>query len=493
MQFKVIGIEVVQSIQDLENSVPLFASRPTLVRVYTSATNVGQTIWVKGELEVKHLDSAAMAFDSQSSVVASSSGSKQLVSQRRDINRSLNFVVPRGVLESGPVDFRLSKLWSISDPGTELDLDSSDDSDRLRLIVEAPTSLKCHVVGVITTNANGTQNRPRKESYCRIKKEILELLPISELDFSCSEGEAPEGIKLPFSRGDLIDGRDVEWEHKHNIICAFLMARRICDIETKERDPKTIYYGMVADDGSLEHAAVSNVPDRARPSIVSAGPETRTPELYAVHEIGHVMTCLHPGHPQGSQKKTDHAFPDSYLGRISDDHDKHMGWRSGTKGSHGTLLPYWDFKDFMGYVWKSGISAHNYLAVAHALADIDGYRPEVDEVGYIAVIGVFDKNEKTLSGEIRYVYRSHTRIPRSKKRDKDVQIVVRRKGGLRDRYAIDRKFENGALHTNSGPFQISIPYTDDIESFELVVKTEAGETQVHSKSIGAMRCARLGG
>lgn len=486
MKVKAVGFEAVQSIQNLANSVPLFAQRKTLIRVYTSLAGLKKSVTIKAEIELNNNRLHTKKISSSSVISVMRSGSRKLDIQRSHLGNSLNFVIPSRVLEQGQLRVRLSKVWDITDPAASIEIDTTDDSHVLDLAVHEPKTLRLHVLGIAT---NGSIRRaPQASDIDRIFHEVSELLPVSTLDFSHSVIDAPPEAIPPFSSAKS-DGRDLVWERKHNIISACIMAKRVCDIETGQRDPRTVYYGMVADDGTLKDAAVSNVASRARPSIVSAGPGGRFAQVYAVHELGHVLTCLHPGHPPKDQARTDPSFPKSYNGRISDDVDKHMGWRAGAPQSQGRLLNYSDTFDLMAYATITGISAHNYLITANGLADIECTDIEKTTNGCIAVIGVFDKDNATLSGEIRYLYKSRYNIPRAEKHDNDVKVQVNRTGDVCDVYEIDQKFENGALHTRSGPFQICVPYTDDIESFTLVIKNKS----VDSKPISALRSAKDGG
>lgn len=493
MKIKVEGIEVVQSIQDKNNNVPLFASRATLVRVYTSVSDIARKTTIMGELEVDPIDAPPFTSRSLSFVTVSASGSPSLDLQRKFPEKSLNFRIERGAegnfLREGAVCFRLLRVWDVTDPGTALEIDTADGSHCRRLPVEAPTTLRFHVVGMTTSNGPPVENDD--PAFKRIQEEILELLPVSRLDFFKSVTAASPEVNGTFEP-TVGKQRNVDWERKHNIICAQLMAQRVCDIE-KETDPgkqrpKTVYYGMVAHDGSLRDAAVSNVAKVARPSIVSAGPAGPIAEVFAVHELGHILTCLHPGYPPGLQCRTDPHFPLSYKGRISNETDNHMGWRAGTKGSLGTLLPYKDTRDFMGYVASSGISTHNYKIVARGLSEIEASEAEICDGDCVAVIGVFDKHLGTVSGEIRHLYRSRYRIPRAEKQDDEVQIRVNFQNRGSELHEIDRKFEHGALQWRSGPFQVSIPFADDIESFELLIH---GERKDH-KTVDFVRDGRVG-
>lgn len=493
MKVTVTGIEVVQSIQDKQNNVPLFESRATLVRVYTSVSDITKKTTIMGELEVEQSATPSFALKSLSFVSISDSGSPSLDTQREELSGSLNFRIERNagenILKRGSVCFRLSRVWDITDPGTSLEINTADGSHCRRLPVEKPTTLRVHVVGMSTSE--GPPLELDDPGFKRIHDEILDLLPVSKLEFTNDVIAAPPEVDGTFE-WTVGKQRNVDWERKHNIICAQLMAQRVCDIESEEGPkkelPKTIYCGMVAHDGSLQDAAVSNVATVARPSIVSAGPAGRGAEIFAVHEIGHVLTCLHPGFPPEIQCRTDPNFPVSYRGRISDKTDNHMGWRAGRKESTGKLLPYKDTRDFMGYVMSSGISVHNYKIAARGLSEIEAFQPEICEGGCIAVIGVFDKHSGTVSGEIRHLYRSSYRIPRAEKSDPDVQIRVNFHNRDSELHEIDSKFEKGALHWRSGPFQLSVPDADDIASFELLIH---GQTK-HTKSVDFVRDGRVG-
>ncbi|MEM9584114.1 MAG: hypothetical protein AAGA08_13465 [Pseudomonadota bacterium] len=484
MLITVTGIEVVQSIQDAANSVPLFALRPTLVRIYTSVSKVETIANISAEIEIRRKDGSLARYGTKYPLPVSGSGGLPTQSQRHSLNLSLNFVIPSGELTEGEIEIALAKAWPTTDPGKPVEIESSLDRNAPLFTVESPTSLRCHVIGL--TTFDDVTRLPNEDSVLRIKRELSEILPVSNLHFSSETKEVPPEANPPYSSERTEDGRDLEWERKHNIICACLMASRVCDLENG-RDPRTIYYGMVADDGSLRDAAVSNVGKKARPSIASAGPHGQQAHTYAVHEIGHVMTCLHPGHPVGTQVKNDADFPASYKGRISDETDEHFGWRAGAQGSLGEHLSYTDTFDFMSYATKTGISAINYRKVAQGLRDIEAFQPETKENGFVAVIGVYDKGKGTISGEIRHIYKTKYSIPKGEQSDKDVVIRVHRKNAKPQDFNIDLKFENSALSPNSGPFQITVPYKDDITKFELIIKRSPKDEKTYSYIREAIR------
>ena len=94
------GVEVVQCVQDLTNSVPLIAGKATIVRVYLDPTSVSQLGQITGELAWSRSggDAFLPAFNSLRLDPKSPFG---LEEQREDLDKSLNFRLPSEATAAG--------------------------------------------------------------------------------------------------------------------------------------------------------------------------------------------------------------------------------------------------------------------------------------------------------------------------------------------------------------------------------------------------------
>src|SRR5262245_45540382 len=88
---QVRGVEVVQCVQDLTNSVPLLATKTTIVRVYLDPTSVSQTGQITGELAWSRSGGADTFLPGINSLRLNPWSPFNLQEQREDLDRSLNF------------------------------------------------------------------------------------------------------------------------------------------------------------------------------------------------------------------------------------------------------------------------------------------------------------------------------------------------------------------------------------------------------------------
>ena len=109
--FKLLGLEVNQATQDLSNSVPLVADKPTLVRVYISVTGPTTSIdEVGGALTASRPGGATLVPLLRSINVIRADSSTDVKPRRRDLTASLNFLLPPEWIRAGTLHLELSKL-----------------------------------------------------------------------------------------------------------------------------------------------------------------------------------------------------------------------------------------------------------------------------------------------------------------------------------------------------------------------------------------------
>jgi hypothetical protein len=110
--FKLVGLEVNQATQTLNNSVPLIANKPTVVRVYLNVTGPTASIGeVGGALIASRPGGTIEVPLLRSTNVIRADTSTDIKAKRRDLTASLNFVLPPEWLRAGTLHLELSKLF----------------------------------------------------------------------------------------------------------------------------------------------------------------------------------------------------------------------------------------------------------------------------------------------------------------------------------------------------------------------------------------------
>src|SRR5262249_53957670 len=110
-RFKLLGIEITQATQDLRDSVPLVANKPTMVRVYLAVTGPTTSIaGVSGVITATHPGGATLP-NLHSVNTITVGASQDTISKRLDLTTSLNFVLPASSTASATLHFSLSQLF----------------------------------------------------------------------------------------------------------------------------------------------------------------------------------------------------------------------------------------------------------------------------------------------------------------------------------------------------------------------------------------------
>jgi hypothetical protein len=140
-RFKLLGIEITQATQDLRNSVPLVADKPTMVRLYLAVTGPTTSIaGVSGAITAAHPGGATLP-NLQSVNTITVDSSQDTSSKRLDLTASLNFVLPPNWTASATLHFSLSQLY-IQSFQSNLPCDACENLDEIgapRYVVFRPT------------------------------------------------------------------------------------------------------------------------------------------------------------------------------------------------------------------------------------------------------------------------------------------------------------------------------------------------------------------
>jgi hypothetical protein len=467
---KILGIEVVQSIQNLGHTIPLLAYKQTMVRVYVRPTHLGVDMPITGTLELRRgEEEEASEIRSESvfqlrSLDIGDDDRSYLDRQRRFVDRSLNFRLGPDQIREGAVRLRLKQVAPTlhGDPGV------SFQEVEVEVHFERGPVLRVRAVGLrVRDPRTGTLHAPKQSHFKALRSFLERAFPVSSIDWSEITVAAATGFEPPYSGGQTsIANPGPVWQKKFDIACAHLMAIRAQDVDSG-LDPRTHYYGMVYHPNDFFVGAVSNVPDSPRPDIIGIGPAEFEDGSYGAHELAHTLGRLHPGFCEG-QSAEDTDFPASYRGRLSDSHedDQHHGFDIGDSIDQPRVLPFDEYYDLMTYCHPLWVSAYSYKGMLQRLREEEKVVPEKGE--YLQVIGLYDLEK--IEGALSYVFPVHTR---SLAIGTEEQVVVagmdaagkqlfKEKVELKRTAAID-------LTQNSGAFQITVPNLNKLRKLELRV------------------------
>jgi hypothetical protein len=110
--FKFLGMEVTQATQDLRNSVPLVANKPTVVRLYLNVNGPTNSInEVSAAITATHPGGSTLVPLLHSTNAITVDSSPNVNAKRRSLNASLNFVLPPDWFAAGTLHFEVSKLY----------------------------------------------------------------------------------------------------------------------------------------------------------------------------------------------------------------------------------------------------------------------------------------------------------------------------------------------------------------------------------------------
>src|SRR5262245_19524393 len=139
--FKFLGMEITQATQDLRNSVPLIADKPTIARVYLAVEGPTTSIaGVSGSLTATHPGGATLP-NLRSINTITVNSSQGTFPKRLDLTASLNFVLPPNWTTRATLHFSLDQLF-IQSSESDLPCNRCDNLDEIgapRFVVFRPT------------------------------------------------------------------------------------------------------------------------------------------------------------------------------------------------------------------------------------------------------------------------------------------------------------------------------------------------------------------
>jgi len=372
------GIEVTQAVQNLTHDTRLVADKRTIARVYLEPSNLSSNVDVQGEIVVASSATAPGRFvPSANAVKLKTAGHPTLAQQRRDAALSLNFVLPSS--PPGPLSVKFHR--AIPSGAPDLSIAPGNDQVIVRFVEGVPLRVRALGLRYVDARLNPPQNfSPKATHFDHLRSFLLRAYPVPSLDWTQIVIDAPTSFVPPFSGPEVPpgSGNDPLWRGLLTILHTHMMNVRQLDM-TAGWDPRTHYYGLVADDSGFFRGAANDVPDNPAPRTVAVGPvgvpragnwdtDGSYGDWYGAHELAHTFGRKHPGFCQG-QPQHDRTFPHPD-GRISSTTEDSIGFDVGdaTLGLPMRAYSHEDWHDVMTYCDRQWISKYTYDGIFARLA-----------------------------------------------------------------------------------------------------------------------------
>lgn len=384
------GAEVIQVIQDLSNSVPLVADRPTMVRVYLGIDS-GNLARVRGRLTVKREESRVVEgveriefvtvteVPSKEGDVVTLDPSDNGATQRKRGNmaESLNFELPAEATRRGVYRFSLKVT---NRDGAELPCPGCAQLEQRTnpFEFEDVKPFKVVLVGLrygARERDSDTQLTvaPTDRDFRMIESWLRRAFPVST---------RPDKFIVKYKTTIASE----TWNLPLNctLVNLKLSALRLNDIKNRYADDETRYVGVIADGGSALNnggfmmgcAMETPVPDAtAVASLPTGSGPVNSKDIdwdrdgvygdwYTGHEIAHTFGRKHPG----KCGEVGHD-PDLPTAAIGGEGNTFIGYDAGDPALDipPRLLPGSEYMDLMTYCGKNWPSAHTYRGIFEAM------------------------------------------------------------------------------------------------------------------------------
>jgi hypothetical protein len=350
------AIEVTQGLQDLAQSIPLFAGKRTVVRVYLSHY-AGPGITVRGEISVRQGPSdAPFVVASDNTVVLDPADAGNIAAKRNDVTRSLNFVLPHAA--EGPLGISLT---SVTDTVTN-DAVAFGSERRPGIWFHATAPMRVRVLGIRYTQ-DGVAHVPTPTDYALLLSWLGRAYPTGQV--ISTTGVVDGTAAAPFTCDD---------------VNAQIAAVRALDMAAGG-DERTHYYGLVSDVGFFMRGCTAGIPSNPSPSTVASGPtgpatwgwdaDGSYGDWYGGHELGHTYGRRHPGFCGETESDLENYPFDN--GQLANSDASFAGFDVGdpANGLAMAVLRGTQWHDVMTYCDFQWLSAYTYLGVRRRLADED--------------------------------------------------------------------------------------------------------------------------
>ncbi|MGY4297571.1 hypothetical protein ACVWXN_005666 [Bradyrhizobium sp. i1.4.4] len=367
---QVRGVEIVQCVQDVTNSVPLVADKATLVRLYLEPTSVSLPGQITAEIAWSRSGGGDTFVPALNSLRVDPGSPFSLREQREDIDKSLNFRLPAAAIGAGTLNLRISRIFQ---PGGG-DLPAAAFNIAPVTFAAAPP-LRIRVIG-LRYRAGTTTVTPAAVHFSYLKSFLNRAYPVAALEWSHMVVDADFAAPFDDSTVDLANAQ-----------IAALRSREV----SSGVDPRTHYYGLVDDNASnnFMRGKAFAIPGTPQPDTVASGPagvpngfagdrDASYADWYGAHELGHTFGRFHPGFPPAAQDASDPTFPYEN-GCISKPDNKYVGVDTGDHelGLPAAALPGLTYHDVMTYADNQWLSAYTYQAIMTRLLEEDALGPPV--------------------------------------------------------------------------------------------------------------------
>jgi hypothetical protein len=354
------AVEVTQSIQDHNQSVPLIANKRTFVRVYIGVTS-GSPATVQGELRVARHPHGPWTVVPSMGTASLDPGRKgstlpQLQSRRDNLAHSLNFRLPSALVGTGDVSVRLGH---VSD-ATSTQVIPVKDANTMKTVtlIQSPP-LRVRVINLqYTTGTPPVTYAASANDLGLLRSWLRRTYPVPNLVFSSVT--VPTTATWPFDSGQAN---------------AQVAAIRALDMAAGA-DPLTHYYGLVSDGGGFMRGSAAGIPGTPDPSVVASGPtgsgtwgwdnDGSYGDWYGGHELGHTFGRFHPGFCGESQDDPTYPFTG---GQLANNDDAFVGLDAGeaSLSLSPLALPGTAWHDVMTYCSTQWVSSYTYAGIRDRL------------------------------------------------------------------------------------------------------------------------------
>ncbi|MFH8381854.1 hypothetical protein ACH4E7_13035 [Kitasatospora sp. NPDC018058] len=293
------GVEVTQSIQNLQHDVALVAGKVTVIRAYVNGAS-GPAIGVTGTVALLQSPTDPPITVTSANIVSlDPNAPKDVPTRRADAGLSLNFIVPAALTAAGGI---MVSAISLTDTLTGADVPFTGPTSGPAVWFHDSPPLRVRVLGLrYTLTPPGkppATYTPRAIDYNFLISWLKRAYPVAEV------------IEAPHAIIDVttINATTTDVKNHPPFLCtdtnAQLAAIRALDISAGG-DRRTHYIGQVADGGFFMRGCSSGVPDTPDPTTVASSPcgaatwqwdfDGSYADWYGGHELGHTYGRKHPG------------------------------------------------------------------------------------------------------------------------------------------------------------------------------------------------------
>jgi hypothetical protein len=386
------GLEVIQTIQDSDSSVPLIDGKTTIVRAYFTSSSyrliLKARLWTATALgpPVPHDPVAPVAVIANTDVEPS----KDRINPRA----SLNFILKPDEISQGSMNMYLDTFSAPESPDGVV----CDNCQPPRSFTFYPNiPLHVRLIGFQYTSPRTHRAlAPSQEDFASVQSWLKRVYPTGNIIFSQNSpvqlDDGSEAIRNCIQSG---------WKNYYDELgeprmCCQDVNERLLFIRNQEKVnqyPQTHYYALVPDEKDVNgrvymQGCALSVPQHPDPEGTASGPSgpikgsqeegyCLSPDSYAgcqaVHELAHTFGREHPGSREiptvcRPQDKDDGYFPYAE-GQLSPPHDYiALDTHNSTNFSQMKLIKGVDAHDIMTYCSNIWPSAYTYRAIMMALS-----------------------------------------------------------------------------------------------------------------------------